>query len=1054
MEIILGRYLKAIEEEVMRRIGEAKKSLKKTIVLVPSQASFLMEKKIIERFGGFCSIEVMSFEKLTQLIFERTSGRALSKVDSIGVGIRVRRALEENAQKLKLFRTTNDDEIHMRLASSISSMYAEDITPESLRQLAQNKQGQLAQKLDDIALVYEEVLKNLEGVLTPQAAERYAANMVLKSDFIKDARVIIHGFELFSMSKLHMISELIAAGCDVSVTLEADEKDDVFYHQNMAKVKLENAARIAGKSVRYTYIRENTADISPDIAYLEDALYSFLNKKSGAVSPENIGIVCARDWKDEADFIADRILKETSKGTALRDIGIMVPGEVPQRLKEALGLAGIVYAADTKRKLVRHRLCAFVLYAVKLLCSSRWKMSDIFGFLKTKIALSSAETDALVEYLESRGIKGKMCARPLEDEDIEPLRARAFELIAFYDAKREDTAKLCISIREYLQSSDIEQKLEAEALMLEREGKLEEARFTSQVFCRVCELLTSTAGSARGMDKALLYPLLLCGFSAAELSIVPPSTNEVVIGDITHAIFSRKKLMIVAGANDGALPCPPPSGIFTVDELKSLNEDVFFPGLSLGEDQRIYIRRALSCADKLIVTFNERTGLPSTVIERMLRIFEGLKIRRTEEFLPCSRHTVSNRAAHELRRAVDDKNCALKCTASLVRLKGDDDILNDIVRAVAFENRPKRPSSELCEKLYGRELKSSVTRIEKFQSCPYRHFIEYGLRPKVVKQLDEDSAMAGSYVHEMMDCISKGIRGARQDWAEVSDERIHELAERTAQRLRPVHNAGYFSTDKRASRMEKRLREETEFAAKVIRSHLKGSAAKVEKSELNFGGKGELTVGAERGSIDIHGKIDRVDIAVAEDGSKFLRIVDYKTGNKSYSITEVFYGISIQLIVYMMAALAIYKDCLPAGGFYFHIDMPFSKYTDDKRFMDMRMNGFLVDDRQVVLLFDRTKGDKLISMSQSLSENGVKGAIPKDDMDMLMRYVRRLISTAVREIFSGADDITPYYESEEKNACKHCDYRPICRFDELYLANCRVISKRKDMEDIRKADGR
>ena len=75
-------------------------------------------------------------------------------------------------------------------------------------------------------------------------------------------------------------------------------------------------------------------------------------------------------------------------------------------------------------------------------------------------------------------------------------------------------------------------------------------------------------------------------------------------------------------------------------------------------------------------------------------------------------------------------------------------------------------------------------------------------------------------------------------------------------------------------------------------------------------------------------------------------------------------------------------------------------------------------------------------------------------MDMLMRYVRRLISTAVREIFSGADHITPYYESEEKNACKHCDYRPICRFDELYLANCRVISKRKDMEDIRKADGR
>ncbi len=1046
MEIIVSRYLKTLEQAALELAGESKRAGRYTILLVPSQASFLMEKQIIAKYGGFCDIEVMSFEKLTHSILDRTGGRTLPRTDITGVSIRIRRILAESADELKLFDPKRDDELHMRLASSIASIESEDIGPDELRALAQQAEGQLSDKLYDLALVMERLSGELSDELTPAMVERYAAQLIPQSDFLKDARVIIHGFELLTAGRLNMITMLLTAGCDVSVLLEADKDDDVFYHQNMLALRLENAARIAGKSTKYRTLKNNAADMSRDIAFLEDALYSFPMRKS-PFPAENIEIVCANSEQAQADVIVSRILEENAAGMRLRDIGILCPSQPPMRLCEALTGAGISYSARQKRPLSRHRLCDFVLYAVKLVYNGRWATADVEAFLKTRMLLDTRETDALLKYAAQHGFKGYRYKDAWEDEEAESLRSRAVAPVMIV-AGQKDAAQACLKLREFILSSDIPDRLEAEAAMLERCSRAEEARFTSQAAEKVCDILMQTAACAQGMDNKQLYALLKCAFNTAQVAIVPPGADEIVLGDISHSIISRKKLMIICDAEDTTLPAPPAQGLFTVDELCGLNEKLFFPGLSLAEDQRIYIRRAVSGADKLMITYDERKGLPSTVIERILRIFNGLDVKKSQDIPLCSADAVERAAAGELRATLDGADMPLKNASAVLQSGG-----GDILAALEFENRPTRLSEKTAREIYGAQLKSSVSRIEEFMSCPYRHFINYGLRPQNVTLLEEDSRMTGSYVHELLDGINRALKADHMRWDEASDEKLHELTQNCAKRLRETHNSGYFKTDKRAQRIGRRLDEEVEYTAKAIRDHFKGSHAYVDKSELKFGGNGELTIDTDAGSIDIRGVVDRVDIAVAEDGTRFLRIVDYKSGDKKYRLSEVFYGISIQLIVYLMAAMKIYEGCIPAGGFYFHIDMPFSKYTDDERFMDMRMNGFLVDDKKTVLLFDDTKNGKLISMEKSFLKDGsVRGGITADDIDMLMKYTRRLIAQAVHAIFSGEDDISPYYESAEKNACAYCDYRAICRYDESFSANKARIMSKKSMDDINAAE--
>ena len=156
MELIISRYSKSIESKVMDMIGETLSSGRRAVIIVPSQASFLMEKKIIETHGGFCDAEVMSFEKLTSTILEREGGCALPRTDSIGTGIRIRRILEERSDELLLFSPENDEELHAHLAASYSSLCAEGITPVELSSMAANATGQLSLKLKDMALTSEQ----------------------------------------------------------------------------------------------------------------------------------------------------------------------------------------------------------------------------------------------------------------------------------------------------------------------------------------------------------------------------------------------------------------------------------------------------------------------------------------------------------------------------------------------------------------------------------------------------------------------------------------------------------------------------------------------------------------------------------------------------------------------------------------------------------------------------------------------------------------------------------------------------------------------------------
>ncbi len=1031
MEIIISRYLKRLERHALMLIGEALLKESYTAVIVPSQASFMTEKKIAERFGGFCDLEVMSFEKLYSLLLERQGGEAVLRTDSVSEEILTKRAISEHEQELKLFSSKRDELIHSRLAKQIAALSREMITPKDARELARSSTGALEAKLSDIALIYEATEKLRGDKLSSAQAERFASDKIPLS-FIAGARVIIYGFDLFSKNKLYTIMKLIEAKCEISLLIEADPQDDVFKNQNAALIKLKDVCAMAKATAKMTVLKDNAEDYPKEISYLEDALYGGI-KKAMPLESEAVSVYSARDPEEEAAFTVNRILKEYASGTAFKDMTVLGASAAPKRLKEALLGANIPFYAEEKRKLSEHRLSRFVLYAFKAVSEGGWFLGDSEEYLKTRIILDFNETDELLSYISKKGIRGKKLFLPFSDENAEALRKRAFypaELL-----KREGlTAKDALNaFLEYLKNSDIEEKLNDEGERLASEGYEKEQRFLSQVYAKTCDILKRTADMSEEMDVSLIYSVLSGAFSSCEIAVVPPCTQEVLLADISHSIVSQKEIAFIYGANDGSLPASPPGGIFTEDELIYLNEKTFFPGLSLADDERLYIRRALCCAKKLIITYNEKDGQPSVIIDRLRRIFTPLNIKDAAKEKKYSKEAAIKGAAKEIRANEDGIGTQFCDLASLYRLPDGKKTAEILFNAAKYTNTPVRPKKETLFEIYGNELKSSASRIEQFNKCPYSHFIKYALSPQKREELEEDALNRGTYVHELLDGVSKELSLNGKDFSDAEDEELKRIVEKKAEEIGREHNDGYFHSSRLAKRVEKRLKDEVDFAAKAIKKQLSGTHAHTAGTEIVFGNRGELKINTDGADINLTGKIDRVDIAVNEKGEHFLRVVDYKTGDRDYSLSEVFYGVSIQLVVYLMAALKIYEGSIPVGGFYFHIDLPFSKYSSEERFKDMRMKGFMLDDKDAVLLFDATdeKGT-LISMDKSFKSR--TGLYEKADIEVLMNYVRRLIASSVKEIFSGKIDISPT-EISGRLYCEMCDYYPICRFDEGYSGN-------------------
>ena len=632
--------------------------------------------------------------------------------------------------------------------------------------------------------------------------------------------------------------------------------------------------------------------------------------------------------------------------------------------------------------------------------------------------MEDEEADALLRYAAEHGRKTYQYKSTWKTapEETEAIRRRALAPAAecMERAKGADAAELAQIILEYLEMLEVEKDLALEAEMLRDLHMIPEAQFAKQIYEKTVVIIEQAKRFAHGIPAKDLRAMLETGFINTEIAVVPQLREQVTVGDITHSIFPQKKLILVLGANDGVLISKVDGGLFSEREVEELNKDGFFPGYISVQDQRLFLRRAFTSSDKLVISYNTDDGPAAMAIHRLHRLFPALKerngrtLRTLEGLLP--------RAAAELRSAADGRKTDRDACMTVAGSERGRGSLEKLVEEALGENRPVKIGEETARQIYER-TSNNVSRIETFYACPYQQFLKYGLRPVETREYEEGAPEAGSYVHDLIDTVTKCL--AERGFEGLTDEELMQYIEEAAAAVHEEHNRGIFSESLRYAHIEEYLKEEVFHAMAAVRDQLMGTGIVIDGTEREFGRRTALELQTEYGTVNLRGKIDRIDL-LEKDGKRMVRVVDYKTGNSSYALpeSEIRRGTSLQLITYLIAVLSLYENAVPAGANYMKVRLNHAKSEEERR-DTYCLTGIITDE-----------GKKQMNGNGCFKERA--RTMEQQDLEELMDHVRNLLGGASAKIAKGENALEPV----DEKVCEYCDYKGICRFDTGYAGNC------------------
>lgn len=1047
VELVFAREAAPVKKYVLEKAKKAILECKKSFIIVPSQMTLYMEREIINFSGtdGFMFTEVLSFERLAYRLLQKYGGIAVETIDATGISMMAKKALEEEELSIINF---NDETIHEELASLVEELRREDISWQDVEQTADGMEQMFAKnKLKDVSRIYRNISAQLEGKKDSYSIIERAIENVQEAEYIKGADIILYGFDVYSEQKLRFIYALMKEALEFTacftVSNESDSDAEIFRRERKNMRRIEEFAKNLGKKPEYINLNKYAENMPAK------NIYAYPYEQCG-----DIEIIEAEDKRDEITLLAAKIIDSAKNGIKMREMCVIAaePKMYENEIKDIFGKAGIPFFMDEKRSAAENPLAVLALSALDIM-DKNWRVFDVLRHIKTGF-LPIAQEDAnmlcmcqkmlaLKGYAFKNGFKGRA-------EYMEKIRETAFSpLIDACKNKNKIDA-----IKEYIETLGCEQKLENEADRLDENGLSAEALYLRQVYETILELLGQAEQIIPNASAKSLRTILAAGLSAKKIAVIPPETDEVLIGDVVRSTVIETKKLFIIGANDGVLPAiSDGADLFSESETEIIKQKLDkFPSKIELQEQKYYIVRALGMAKDITVFYNN-TVRPSMLVHRLCTVTGKAANTEASRFIDSKTAGIYY-LAEKIRDMLDGGEAAPETLYAGYSENGDER-LKLVTQAVDFKNTAYDLGRDTAAKLY-ENLSGSATMVERYYGCPYRHFIQYGLRPEEIKELDETNLDMGIYIHELLDRFTKiAVKG---DIRQLSDDEIEAIICAEALKMKEEHNNGIFVMPE-FEHIEKRLIKEAVFAAEVIREHFQGTKVQILKSEASFGfGKEALTIELEDGrQINLKGKIDRVDV-VDVKGKEYVRIVDYKTGAHGFDLANMINGLQIQLVAYLKAIvkkLAIGGEELnAAGGFYFNVHMPV-KEGRDEQLSEMRMRGFLIADADVAGSMDSKATGALKSMYIKINKNGEFDSQGKvfssDELDALMSFSDVLIKNAAEDIYRGKINISPCL-GNGNDECRWCDYRTICRFDKNYGNKPRriqSIDKTTAMEKIK-----
>ena len=1109
LKIIYGRAGSGKSEYCFREISKIIDKEKNIYLITPEQFSFTAEKRLMKTVGkkAIINAEVITLSRMADRALQDI-GETRKSLSKTGKAMLVFDILNKNKKNLK-FLGKSDENIDLGI-NSITELKKHGVTTEKLKEEIQNIESKYLQtKLEDILLLYE----NYEQAINSEYIEETdkltkLSQHIQEIEFLKDSIIYIDEFSGFTYPEYQVIKELAKVTKEINITICTDKLEisenpdtDIFYSSKITINKLMQILEKENiKPEKAIYLEDSPRFKTKELKFLEKNIY---NKKSTkyAEKVENLHLFLAKNQYTEIEYVAKEITKLVrDKKLRYREIGIITKDiEKYSNLAKAIFTKyNIPVFIDEKRELSQNIIIQYILSIFDIM-QKNFSKESVFNYAKMGfLKIDQEDIFELENYCTKWGIKQNKWKKDFKYEINEEDKKQKIEhlnelrkiiinpILKLKDEiQKEKTAEnITKKIYEFIQENNIEEKLQEKIEKLEENGNIDLANEYKESYQVLIDILDEIVNifSKKNLSIEEYYQILKIGLKNSGLGKIPGTQDQVTIGDVERSRSHKVKAIFIIGINDGSFPSIKKEEGFLGDEDRQiLKQDGI--ELAKGTLENLYednfnIYKALATAENEIYLSycsadNEGKSLrPSVLIHKIKKIYPELQ--ETSDVVN-TKYEITNKLAtyEELLENIAKKQEGKEVekiwnTVYNYYIKSEDmkQKLKQDLEGINYTNIPQNLDSNLVEKLYGNTLTTSVSKLERYQSCNFSYYLQYGLKLKEKEELKVQNFDTGSFMHETIDTFFKKIKEQNIKLGDLTadEEKIKEIVNKIIEEeLENGKNYSFKETAKYKI-LVRRLKRIISKALKFIIESLVYSDFSIEGTEIEFDKKGKykpIEIPLENGKkVEIIGKIDRIDTAMSEDG-KYLRIIDYKSSAKNIDLNEVYAGLQIQLLTYLDAACKE-EDLIPAGVLYFGLIEQMIKADkkiteqeiDNKLRENFKMKGLILADVKVIEMQDnnlKNGGTSKIIPAGITSKGEINkrstSGVNSEEFKILQKYIIKTIKEISKEILKGRIELKPY-NKKGKTPCEYCSYKSICGFDTRLCNNTYNFIDKKSNDDV------
>ena len=1048
------------------------------IVLVPEQFTMQTQKDLVmmhER-KGIMNIDVLSFARLAYRVFEETGGGGLPVLDDEGKNLILRKIAGDYESELKMLGGHMKKQGYISEVKSVISEFTQyDIGEDEIERVMESagESSRLYYKLADIRLLYRGFTDYLrEKYITKEELLDVLSREVEKSERLKNSTVVLDGFTGFTPVQDRLLGELMRHCREVIVTVTMDRRENPYVYEHpyqlfalskqmvtsLLQIAKQNKIPVEEPVELYDHVpwrfKEQEA-----LAFLEKHLFRY---GAGAYEKEQeqVKLHLAKNPREEAYAVAEQVRRMMREdGYRLRDIGVVVSDMdvYADHLKQAFIKYDIPFFMDHKRSIL---LNSFVEYirSVLHMAEQSFSYESVFRFLRTNLAgFTYEEIDELENYVIGLGIKGykhwqEKWTRKLKgmaQEDLDKMNHYRRQLVEKVDGliyvlrqRRKTVADITRAIYEFMVQENLQVRLAEQEELFKAKGELALAREYAQIYRIVIELFDKFVELLGDEEVSLseYCKLLDAGLEEARVGVIPPEVDQVVIGDMQRTRLKDIKALLFAGANDVYLP----GALLRTGLLSELDREKFAREkltLSAGGKEKAYVQKfylylnLTKPSEKLNIYYSKvsadgKSVRPSYLIQELQKLFPKLKVRDEERYLKEQELTENIGFDRMIREFVQKRHETDGAWCELYSWYKKNPKWQEKVECFLEAGYYRKPldalTEEAAKRLYGEEFETSITRMERFAVCAFSHFLTYGLGLREREEYDFQAADLGNVCHRALERFSYKVEQETGDWLKLTEEQRNQYVEESVEEAIADYGNSILYSSSRNAYLIVRMKRMLEKTVWALTKQLAAGDFKPSAYEMRFA----------------NGKIDRVD--TCEDGDCiYVKVIDYKTGSKSFDVTALYHGLQLQLMVYMDAALQLEqkkhpeKEILPAGVFYYRIqdpliDRPKEGEEQESILKELKPDGMISLEKEVLEHLDHCMVGESSVIPVKYNKNGSLSKSSKaasaQDFYLMMKYAVNKVEEIRQKILSGDVKVNPYRRGTE-TSCDYCSYRQICGFD-------------------------